>query len=75
MKNTNTFKDSYSELAENLLKSCWSPLLDATTGQEKNITQMQRKTVVTLKSAMLRWKLLEKNFFFAWVQSKVPVLD
>lgn len=75
MKNTNTFKDSYSELAENLLKSCWSPILDATTGQEKNITQMQRKTVVTLKSAMLRWKLLEKNFFFAWAQSKVPVLD
>ena len=75
MKNTNTFKDSYSELAENLLKSCWLPLLDATTGQQKNITQMQRKTVITLKSAMLHWKLLEKKFFFCLGTSKVPVLD
>ena len=71
MKNTNTFKDSYSELAENLLKSCWSTLLDATTAEQKNITQMQRKTVVTLKSAMLHWKLLEKKIiFFAWAHLK-----
>lgn len=75
MKNTNTFKDSYSELAENLLKSCWSTLLDATTVQQKNITQMQRKTVVTLKSAMLHWKFLGKIFFFCLGTSKVPVLD